>query len=164
MFKTKFDRTETKGVKFEIPSMVQQSDKDSTDINLIIKRYCECGICPTCTVKPPISEDVAMLSGEDFNSMMQKIAQVNNQFYELPAEVRKKFANNPSNMLEFIQDPNNREEAEKLGLVEKRYNQSSFGFNGDNSVSSSLDMVGSVSGETDNQTIQKEVNNPANVE
>lgn len=166
MFKTKFDRTETKGVKFEIPSMVQQSDKDSTDINLIIKRYCECGICPTCTVQP-ISEDVAMLSGEDFNSMMQKMAQVNNQFNELPAEVRKKFANNPANMLEFIQDPNNRKEAEKLGLIAKS-NEYGNNFELPN-IPSVTPTVTPMGNEANNQTVQgdlqtPQVNNPANVE
>lgn len=164
MFKTKFDRTETKGVKFEIPSMVQQSDKDSTDINLIIKRYCECGICPTCTVKQPISEDVAMLSGEDFNSMMQKMAQVNNQFNELPAEVRKKFANNPANMLEFIQDPNNRKEAEKLGLLKRDTSIDNIG-----SFDVPTVVIPNVDTQNGNQTVQgdiqsPQVNNPANVE
>lgn len=119
MFKTKFDRTPTKGVEFKIPSMVQQSDKESADINNIIKTYCECGVCPSCNVKQPLSDDLAAMSSVDFTTMMQQMAAINNEFNELPAEVRKKFGHNPANMLEFVQDPNNREEAEKLGLISK---------------------------------------------
>lgn len=155
MFRTRFERVDTKGVEFTIPSEVQQCDKDSTDINKIIKRYgeqCVCGMC-AMNERQPISEEVAMLSSEDFNSMMQKMASVNNQFNELPAEVRQKFGHNPANMLEFMQDPANREEGEKLGLFEKRYNQSDFGFNGNNSVSTSVDMVGDISGKENSPAV-----------
>lgn len=157
LFKTKFDRTPTKGVEFKIPSTVQQSDKDASDINLIIKRYCECGVCPTCSAKEPISEELAMLSGEDFNSMMQKMAQVNNQFNELPSDVRKKFGNNPANMLEFIQDPNNRKEAEKLGLIERR----DFGISGNATIDTSVPQADVLAGSQPVQTGEKvvEVNN-----
>ena len=121
MFRTRFNRVETKGVSFPIPSHVQQCDKDSTDINKIISRYGEQCVCAACAAnaRQPISEDVAALSSEDFNTMMQKMASLNNQFNELPADVRKKFGHNPANMLEFMQNPANQEEAAKLGLISK---------------------------------------------
>lgn len=121
MFRTRFNRVETKGVSFPIPSHVQQCDKDSTDINKIIARYGEQCVCQACAAnaRQPISEDVAALSSEDFNTMMQKMASLNNQFNELPADVRKKFGHNPANMLEFMQNPANKEEAVKLGLISK---------------------------------------------
>lgn len=95
---------------------MQQSDKNASDINLIVKRYCECGICPTCSIKEPLSDEVIAMSADDFNTMMQKQAQISTAFNELPAELRQKFGHNPANMLEFMANPNNKEECVKLGL------------------------------------------------
>lgn len=117
MFKTRFDRNETVGVKFPIPSLTQQSEKDSTDINLIVKQYCECGVCPSCNVHQPLSEDMLAMSTQTFQEVMQQQAQLISAFNELPANVRKKFDYNPLKMLEFVEDPNNKEECVKLGLL-----------------------------------------------
>lgn len=157
MFPTKFQRVDSTGVYFPIPSCVQQCDKESTDINTIIKRYGRDCVCAACAANPkqPISEELAMLSAEDFTSMMNKTAQIQSQFEELPADVRKRFGHNPANMLEFIQDPANREEGEKLGLLKKRDYQSVVGNDGNNSISTGVDMVGNVSGETNNQTTEE---------
>lgn len=117
MFKTRFERNETVGVKFPIPSLTQQSEKDSTDINFIVKQYCECGVCPSCNVHQPLSEDMLAMSTQTFQEVMQQQAQLNNAFNELPANVRKKFDYNPLKMLEFVENPNNKEECVKLGLL-----------------------------------------------
>ena len=117
MFRTRFDKNPTIGVKFPIPSLTQQSEKDSTDINLIVKRYCECGICPSCEIRQPLSEDMLSIQSDTFQDVMQRQAQLTNAFNELPAHVRKKFDYNPLNMLEFVENPNNKEECVKLGLL-----------------------------------------------
>lgn len=118
MFKTRFDRNETVGVKFPIPSLTQQSEKDSTDINFIVKQYCECGVCPSCNVHHPLSEDMLAMSTQTFQEVMQQQAQLTTAFNELPANVRKKFDYNPLKMLEFVENPNNKEECVKLGLLD----------------------------------------------
>ena len=38
-------------------------------------------------------------------------------FFELPSSVRERFGNDPMRLLTFLGDPENRREAEKLGLV-----------------------------------------------
>lgn len=37
----------------------------------------------------------------------------------LPAELRKRFRNDPGMLLAFLEDPQNRAEAESLGLVDR---------------------------------------------
>ena len=167
MFRTRFNRVETKGVSFPIPSNVQQCDKDSTDINKIISRYGEQCVCQACAAnaRQPISEDVAALSSVDFNTMMQKIASLNNQFNELPADVRKKFGHNPANMLEFMQNPANQEEAAKLGLISKSDFNGNFNplSNNDSSTVVSLDLGNQAHTQTvqGNQTTTEVKSNPA---
>lgn len=117
MFKTRFERNETVGVVFPIPSLTQQSEKDSTDINFIVKQYCECGVCPSCNVHQPLSEDMLAMSTQTFQEVMQQQAHLTNAFNELPANVRKKFDYNPLKMLEFVENPNNRDECVNLGLL-----------------------------------------------
>lgn len=41
------------------------------------------------------------------------------KFDALPASIRKRFDNNPLNMVEFCKDPENHEEGVKLGLFNK---------------------------------------------
>lgn len=85
------------------------------DINHIMKKYRKTGI-----LGDPLSYREGMYgdfsSGEDFASMMRKVADVQSIFAELPSHVRTRFANDPSRLIEFLVDPKNDEEAIKMGL------------------------------------------------
>lgn len=50
---------------------------------------------------------------------MNKVVEANEMFEALPASIRKRFNNNPGDLIEFVMDSNNRKEAEMLGLIEK---------------------------------------------
>ena len=54
----------------------------------------------------------------EYADALNVIANANTMFEELPATIRKKFENDPAKFLEFVQDPKNQEEMEKLGLKE----------------------------------------------
>ena len=53
----------------------------------------------------------------DFVSAMNYVARAREQFEALPVEVRARFGYNPRELLRFISDKNNVEEAKKLGLM-----------------------------------------------
>jgi len=55
----------------------------------------------------------------DFSTMQDRLAKINNEFSHLPADVRLKFENDPSNLIEFLADPANKQDAIKLGLWPK---------------------------------------------
>lgn len=55
----------------------------------------------------------------DYMDHMNKVVEANEMFESLPASIRKRFNNNPADLIEFVMDANNRAEAELLGLVEK---------------------------------------------
>lgn len=97
-------------------SMTKQCFKEECDINNIVKRYMDTGILgdPFDTRKPVFGDfsDVP-----DFHEAQGVIAKAFEQFADLPAEVRDRFANNPAQLMEFLDNPANRDEAIKLGLV-----------------------------------------------
>ena len=53
----------------------------------------------------------------DFQSAMNAVIGAQRSFDALPANVRKRFANSPQALMEFMSDPENRDEAVRLGLV-----------------------------------------------
>ena len=55
----------------------------------------------------------------DFTSAQTLIAQANAEFEQLPSDVREKFGNNVSDLMDFLDDENNIDEAIALGLAPK---------------------------------------------
>lgn len=52
----------------------------------------------------------------DFMTANQMIIDANNAFMQLPAKLREKFANDPSKLISWLENPDNNDEAIKLGL------------------------------------------------
>jgi phage internal scaffolding protein len=50
---------------------------------------------------------------------MNRVIAAQDEFEALPAQIRARFDNDPANLIEFLENENNRPEAEELGLVEK---------------------------------------------
>lgn len=92
----------------------QQQFAEECDINTIVKRFGLTGQLPT-NLAMPLSGDFA--EATDFHSAMNLVAQAQAEFMQLPAEVRARFKNDPGAVVEFLDDPANRDEAIKLGLV-----------------------------------------------
>ncbi len=97
----------------------QQHMKDETDINRLVKVYARTGI-PGADI--PATE-VVFDDVFDFQSAMNAVRQAEEGFARLPADLRKRFHYDPGEFLSFIDDADNRAEAEKLGLVLPRQPQ-----------------------------------------
>lgn len=102
------------GLKCEDPSLTKQSFLEESDINTIVKRFGITGEIPT-PVRMPTYGDFTGVT--DFKSAMDAIAQANESFDAMPAEVRARFHNDPQEFVQFCSDENNRAEAQRLGLV-----------------------------------------------
>lgn len=119
---TNLTKNETKTKKgriqkfFTDPSLTKQEYKQEADINVIIKRYVSTGEFP---INPqPLYADTTQIP--DFQTMMNHVIAVEERFDQLPAEVRAKFSNDPSLMLEWAQDPKNNDAAVTMGLIEAK--------------------------------------------
>ena len=93
---------------------VKQSFKDECDINRIVSQYTRTGQI-THTNRGVAHYGYA--PAVDFREALDLVRDQEEQFAELPAEVRARFNNNPEELLEFLGDADNLEEARQLGLA-----------------------------------------------
>lgn len=119
-----FSHHKVAGYKSELPSMTVQSEKNACDINVIVDRYLNHEI--------PMVDPMKVRSGEpqfgdfsdipDLQTAQNKLIEANEMFMELPAKVRKRFDNDPTLFVEFVQDyENNKDEMVELGILPKVY-------------------------------------------
>lgn len=96
----------------------KQSFKDECDINKIMNRYVKTGQLPAMQRKNPQYGDFS--SALDFQAAQDIVVKAREQFEALPAKVRSRFKNEPSEFLRFMEDPENVKEMESLGLINKK--------------------------------------------
>ena len=105
------------GVACEEPSLAQQHFKDECDINNILRQFNITGLLPESTLSPRYGD----FSGiTDYHTALNAVISAESEFERLPAQIRARFDNDPEQLINFISDENNRAEAEKLGLVDRK--------------------------------------------
>lgn len=97
---------------------VQQQFKDECDVNNIVNNYTS-GKAVPINVAEPIYADISGVPN-DFSHCLNVVNDAKQKFQALPAKIRKRFSHDPAELLEFLMDENNREEAEELGMVVPR--------------------------------------------
>ena len=119
-FKTIYNYKQMDGVRNNSPSLTQQQFKDECDINKIMDRYLRTGVLsdPLQNRGTPKYGDYADIG--DYMDHMNKVVEANEMFEALPASIRKRFNNNPGELIDFVMNDDNRAEAEFLGLIEKK--------------------------------------------
>lgn len=95
------------------PSMTAQEFRDEVDINSLVSLFLRTGIPQA----PVPSQFVEFAERFDFQSAMNGLVQAKNQFAAMPSNIRDRFQNDPSRLMAFLADSDNRLEAEKLGLI-----------------------------------------------
>lgn len=97
-------------------SLTQQSGKDECDINLIVERAKRGADIANLNPHPPMYGDFTSLP-KDLRECLVTVRKAEEAFMTLDAVVRRRFENDPSQMMDFLNDPKNRDEAISLGLV-----------------------------------------------
>lgn len=97
------------------PGRTQQSEKDSCDINLIMKRFEKTKELPITTARLASYGDFSDLS--DFKTSLDRIKLAEETFMALPADVRAHVDNDPQKFLDFVDDEDNLETMIEMGLV-----------------------------------------------
>jgi len=97
------------------PSRTQQHMKKLTDVNSIIEKYRATGHFNHTKTSPGQYGDFSQFS--DFRTAMTQVINAQNSFDALPAHLRKRFANDPAELIEFLDDSSNLQEAISLGLA-----------------------------------------------
>lgn len=96
------------------PGRTKQSFKDQCDINTIMARALKTGQFPLTTRQGRYAD---LSSLPDFKTALDIVVQGQSYFNALPSAIRDRFSNDPAQLLEFLNDKKNLEEAVKLGLV-----------------------------------------------
>lgn len=96
--------------------MAKQSFKEECNINTIMAKYKSTGLITH--VKDVQGAYGDFTSVQDYQLSLNQVIEAQAAFDLLPAAVRKRFGNQPTQLMAFLDDPANRDEAVKLGLVE----------------------------------------------
>ncbi len=104
------------GLACEEPSLAQQHFKDECDINNILRQFNITGLLPESPLSPRYGDFTGI---GDYHTAMNRVFAAQDEFEALPAQIRARFGNDPAQLIEFLENSDNRPEAEELGLVEK---------------------------------------------
>lgn len=99
------------------PTLTEQRHKAECDINNILRRYNATGELIHANPLQPTWDDYTNVP--EYRDMLDYINHAQAQFLELPSSLRERFSNNPVKLVEFLSQSANRDEAIRLGLVNR---------------------------------------------
>lgn len=99
------------------PGLTTQADTEAVNINTIVRRMQKGQAVPVVNGEP-FYGDVSEFTG--LQDALIKVQEANELFMAYPAELRERFDNDPVQFVDFMSDPENTDEAVKLGLAVKR--------------------------------------------
>ena len=108
------------GIVFEEPSLTDQSQYKDTDINNIVRKYQVTGLLDSPGSVPFETlqyGDATLLP--DYQTALDLVNNVQEEFSSLPSEVREKFGHDPMQLLDALQDPTKKEMLQDIGLISK---------------------------------------------
>lgn len=107
---------ESKRVASAGESLTVQSERERVSLSNIISRVMKGGgLAAGVPVRRGFYGDIS--NAPTFIQALNVVANAQARFAELPAKVRDQFNNDPATMLRFVDDPENKEAAIKLGLL-----------------------------------------------
>ncbi len=96
-----------------LDARTEQCHRDECDITKIIAKYDRTGVLNHVNEFEARYED---LTGLDYQTMLNTVANAQSMFEGLPSEIRNQFANDPANFISFMDDENNNEQMYEMGL------------------------------------------------
>lgn len=109
---------QSKGFDCKTPSKTMQEFKEECDVNNILRNYVSTGVLTHVSDQRPQFGDFSRVPA-DYGEALQLIEESRAAFMQLPSEVREKFDSRPENLISYLQDEKNKDEAIKLGLIKQ---------------------------------------------
>jgi len=94
----------------------EQSHKTEVDINNIVAKHGTELISKVAKLQQFTYDDV---TGNDFQESMNVILKAKESFSLVPSEIRKHFDNDPAKFMDYIHNPENKDQLVSWGLMEK---------------------------------------------
>lgn len=98
------------------PSLTHQAMSQECDINRIMAKYQKTGILDHRNTFQGMYGDYTE-TPVDYQESLNAVIQAEEMFSSLPASVRKRFQNDPGSFIDFVADPENKDELVRLGLT-----------------------------------------------
>jgi phage internal scaffolding protein len=117
-FKTAYGKRDRVSYETKGASLTQQHFKDEVDIKKIIKKYDRTGIIQNVNKAVAQYGDFTA-SVNEYADALNLVVAAQQHFAQLPSEIRERFNNDPGTFLEQVGNPDNKEEMQQLGLVER---------------------------------------------
>jgi len=127
----------------------QEQFKDECDINNIMAKYQKTGEFTGAIRSGGMYSDFSQIT--DYHDMVNTVTYAQEAFMLLPANIRARFSNDPGQLLSFLQEDSNYDEAVTLGLVTPKQQNLNSPKNSQNAQNSKSAKKG-LSGEKIRQT------------
>lgn len=98
-------------------SKTQQHHAVDTNINSIVAKFNR-GQLPLVNSSQPQFIDISKIP-MDYTTMLNHITEMDQKFMKLDPKIRYRFRNNPQNLIDFLKDKENLQEAFDLGMLTK---------------------------------------------
>jgi len=95
--------------------LTEQAQKQSTDINYILRDYQRTGTLQHAKENIGKYDDVTI---QDFQEATNLVTETNEMFEGLPSNIRNMCNNDPGQFVEFVMNPANKDKIIELGLAE----------------------------------------------
>jgi hypothetical protein len=116
-FKTAYRGYEPQQFETDGDSLTQQHFQDECDIHNIISRHDRAGLI--ANVNRGVAQYGDFSEVTDYGTALRTIRQAEQNFLQLPSDLRRQFNNNPGEFYQFASDPSNLDELVEMGLAEK---------------------------------------------
>jgi phage internal scaffolding protein len=94
----------------------EQHHKSDVDINNILRKYDKTGLI--VHVNKAVADYGDYTEVNEYKENLNAVMNAQNMFNELPSHIRKRFANDPGEFIEFVTNPDNAQEMVDLGLAD----------------------------------------------
>lgn len=105
-----------KQMYFSDDTRTKRSSLKECDINSIMAKYEKTGIIEHVKQFSGRYDDFTMV--QDYHESLNQVMAAQEAFMTLPAQLRSRFKNDPAEFLEFVGNPDNKNEMISLGLVD----------------------------------------------
>lgn len=103
---------------YERPSRCNPDYKDEVDVNNIMNRFLKTGQLTHINQIPMIATEDQVISSLDLQESIHQVREAEAMYNSLNKKLKKQFKN-PQELLQFLDDPKNWDEAREIGLLPK---------------------------------------------
>jgi len=96
------------------PSLAIQSQRDESDINVIVRNFGVTSSLPTSRRLPTYGDFEGV---DDYRTALEAVNAAQASFESLPSSLRERFHHDPQAFLEYVENPSNLPELRSLGLA-----------------------------------------------